>query len=152
MPQDRRELLPQTLQILEKPKKTSRFSKVFAIWGFASKISKNCREASKNARKLAILGPSWRQVAQLSATLAPIWRILVPSWPQLGPSWRQLGSNLARNFASPRALEPSWARKPPKGGQELNFKGFWTMFNAFLQDFGSCKHRSWIRFFAGFEA
>ena len=91
-------------------KKTIGFSKFFAIWLFASKIPKSGQDASQNGLKLvilkskmAILGPSWRQVGQLSAILAATWPIFAPRWvptdlqinPQtrpkshLRPSWHQ---------------------------------------------------------------
>ena len=64
-----------------------RFWRFLAIWLFVSTISKSEQDASQNGLKLvslgskmAILGPSWRQVGQLSAILAPTWLILVPRW------------------------------------------------------------------------
>jgi hypothetical protein len=63
----------------------------FAIWLFALKIPKSGQDASQNGLKLVILGskmtilgPSWRQVGQLSAILAPTWLILVPRWAPRG--------------------------------------------------------------------
>ena len=61
--------------------------------------------------KIAILGPSWRQVGQLSAILALTWPILAPRCAptdlqiesqtrpksHLGPSWRQEGRPGAPN-------------------------------------------------------
>ena len=90
----------------------------FAIWLFAPRIATVGQAASQNGLKLvilkskmAILGPSWRQVGQLSAILALTWPILAPRCaptdlqvePQtrpkshLGPSWRQEGRPGAPN-------------------------------------------------------
>ena len=90
----------------------------FAIWLLAPNIRKSGQDTSQNGLKLAILkskmailGPSWRQVGQLSAILAATWPILAPRCaptdlqiePQtrpkshLGPSWRQEGRPGAPN-------------------------------------------------------
>ena len=82
---------PKSSKNLEKPIKTWGFWRFLAIWLFASKIPKSGQDASQNGLKLvslgskmAILGPSWRQVGQLSAILAPTWPILVPRWAPRG--------------------------------------------------------------------
>ena len=82
-----------------------------AIWLFAPKIPKSGQDASQNGLKLvilrsmmAILGPSWRQVGQLSAILAATWPILAPRCAptdlQIEPQTRpksHLGRDLAKN-------------------------------------------------------
>ena len=106
---------PKTPKNLVKPKVFKVFS---AIWLFAPNILKSGQDTSQNGLKLAILqskmailGPSWRQVGQLSAILAATWPILAPRCaptdlqgePQtrpkshLGPSWRQEGRPGAPN-------------------------------------------------------
>ena len=98
--------------------KTCGFLRFSAIWLFAPNILKSGQDTSQNGLKLAILkskmailGPSWRQVGQLSAILAATWPILAPRCaptdlqiePQtrpkshLGPSWRQEGRPGAPN-------------------------------------------------------
>ena len=105
-------------QDLQKHKKTFGFKRFFAIWLFASKILKSRQDTFQNGLKLAmlrskiaILGPSWRQVGQLSAILALTWPILAPRCAptdlqiesqtrpksHLGPSWRQEGRPGAPN-------------------------------------------------------
>ena len=106
---------PKTPKNRKHPKVFARF---FPIWPFAPKIPKSRQDTSQNGLKLAILkskmailGPSWRQVGQLSAILAATWPILAPRCaptdlqiePQtrpkshLGPSWRQEGRPGAPN-------------------------------------------------------
>ena len=98
--------------------KTLGFLRFSAIWLFAPNILKSGQDTSQNdlmlailQSKMAILGPSWRQVGQLSAILAATWPILAPRCaptdlqiePQtrpkshLGPSWRQEGRPGAPN-------------------------------------------------------
>ena len=90
----------------------------FAIRLFAPKMPKSRQDASQNVfkmamlrSKIAILGPSWRQVGQLSAILALTLPILAPRCAptdlqiesqtrpksHLGPSWRQEGRPGAPN-------------------------------------------------------
>ena len=112
----------------------------FVIWLFAPKIPKSRQDAFQNAfrnglklavlrSKIAILGPSWRQVGQLSAILALTWPILAPRCaltdlqvePQtrpkshLGPSWRQEGC---------RAPNHPWSS---------NFQGFDLIFEPIFE-------------------
>ena len=120
-----------------RPPKTQKtpigFSTFFAIWPFAPKIPKSRQDTSQNnlksailKSKMAILGPSWRQVGQLSAILDLTCPILAPRCaptdlqvePQtrpkshLGPSWRQEGR--------PGAPNQPWSS---------NFQGFEPIFD-----------------------
>ena len=109
---------PKTSKNYKKPVKTLGFLRFSAIWLFAPNIFESGQDTSQNGLKLAILqskmailGPSWRQVGQLSAILAATWPILAPRCaptdlqiePQtrpkshLGPSWRQEGRPGAPN-------------------------------------------------------
>ena len=65
--------------------KNTVFFRFSAIWLLAPNILQSGQDTSQNGLKLAILqskmailGPSWRQVGQLSAILAPTWPILAP--------------------------------------------------------------------------
>ena len=89
----------------------------FAIWLFAPKIPKNGQDASQNDLKLvilrskmAILGPSWRQVGQLSAILVPTWRQDAPQQTSEQSSRRILNRILghlgARRFAQELQTPP----------------------------------------------
>ena len=110
---------PKTSKNHKKPIiKTYGFLRFSAIWLFAPNILKSGQDTSQNDLKLAILqskmailGPSWRQVGQLSAILAATWPILAPRCAptdlqiesqtrpksHLGPSWRQEGRPGAPN-------------------------------------------------------